>query len=362
MKAIGSLVWCIACAICVIVAPVSAQDKPEVADSPPSDKVYVKIATTLGDFILELDHEKAPKTVDNFLAYVDDGFYSGTLFHRIIKNFMIQGGGMTPDYTEKDTNSPIVNEADNGLKNVFGTVAMARLNNPHSATSQFFINVADNGFLNYRNKATAPGYCVFGSVIDGLDTIEAIRNTPVHKDSRADKTQLAAADTPVILNKATRVDPAEIKDIVKALRAKEAEAAQAKEAARMKNIEPAKSFIADRDVDTSGGTFTDSGLWILHVKNGTGDTPVLTDKVSVHYTGWLTSGIQFDSSVNRGKPSQFGLSGVIKGWTEGLGMMKVGGKSYLIIPPELAYGKQAKRSIPSDSTLIFEIDLLEIVK
>ena len=134
----------------------------------------IKLTTTLGDILVELDAEKAPKTCANFEQYVRDGHYDGTLFHRVIDGFMIQGGGMSPDFTPKPTRAPVENEAKNGLKNLNGTLAMARTMDPHSATSQFFINVADNGFLDYPGQ-DGWGYCVFGRVVDGMDVVNAIR-------------------------------------------------------------------------------------------------------------------------------------------------------------------------------------------
>lgn len=136
----------------------------------------VKMVTNKGAIVLELDAAKAPKTVENFLAYVRSGFYTGTLFHRVINNFMIQGGGLEAGMRQKKTNAPIENEADNGLSNDIGTIAMARTGDPHSATAQFFINVSNNGFLNHTGKnAQGWGYCVFGRVTEGMDVVEAIK-------------------------------------------------------------------------------------------------------------------------------------------------------------------------------------------
>jgi peptidyl-prolyl cis-trans isomerase B (cyclophilin B) len=140
----------------------------------------VKLFTTKGDIILELYPDKAPKTVENFLNYVDLGFYNGLIFHRVIKGFMIQGGGMTVKMEQKKPLPPIQNEADNGFKNDRGTIAMARQPKPHTATSQFFINTVDNIQLNFKNKksTSAWGYCVFGKVIKGMDVVDAIENLP----------------------------------------------------------------------------------------------------------------------------------------------------------------------------------------
>ena len=136
----------------------------------------VKLHTNKGTIVLELNAEKAPNTVENFLDYAKSGFYDGTIFHRVIDGFMIQGGGMEPGMSEKKTNAPIKNEANNGLTNDRGTVAMARTPDPHSATAQFFINVSDNAFLNFRSETMDGwGYCVFGKVVDGMDVVDAIR-------------------------------------------------------------------------------------------------------------------------------------------------------------------------------------------
>jgi peptidyl-prolyl cis-trans isomerase A (cyclophilin A) len=135
--------------------------------------LMVRFETSLGDFTLELDAEKAPISVANFLEYVDEGFFDGLIFHRVIPGFMIQGGGFTPDMKQKKNRSPIKNEAKNGLKNQRGTIAMARTNVVDSATSQFFINLADNEFLNHAGAANF-GYAVFGRVVDGLDIIDRI--------------------------------------------------------------------------------------------------------------------------------------------------------------------------------------------
>lgn len=135
----------------------------------------VRMTTTMGDIHLELNPDKAPKTVQNFLDYVESGHYVGTIFHRVIKDFMIQGGGMDSQMSAKTTNKPIQNEADNGLKNELGAIAMARTGDPHSASSQFFINANDNAFLDHRAPTREGwGYCVFGKVIEGMETVEKI--------------------------------------------------------------------------------------------------------------------------------------------------------------------------------------------
>jgi peptidyl-prolyl cis-trans isomerase B (cyclophilin B) len=161
----------------------------------------VKLHTNFGVITLELDTEKAPVTVANFLAYVDSGFYNNTLFHRVIDGFMIQGGGFASGMQQKTTQAPIRNEADNGLANASYTIAMARTPDPHSASSQFFINVADNDFLNFRApNAQGWGYCVFGKVTAGTEVVDAIKK--VRTGSKAGHQDVPLED--VIIERAER--------------------------------------------------------------------------------------------------------------------------------------------------------------
>ena len=166
----------------------------------------VRIETSMGAITVELNARAAPKTVANFLQYVRDGFYENTIFHRVIKSFMIQGGGLTPDMQEKPTRQPVINEADNGLKNDEGTIAMARTMAPHSATAQFFINVKNNNFLNHTAKTSRGwGYCVFGRVVEGMSVVKAIENVKT-------TTKFSFADVPVnpvIINKISLITTAE---------------------------------------------------------------------------------------------------------------------------------------------------------
>jgi len=159
----------------------------------------VLLATSAGDIVLELDREKAPKTVDNFLQYVKAGHYDGTIFHRVIENFMIQGGGMKPDMSEKPVRAPIPLESRSGLSNKVGTVAMARTGVPDSATAQFFINVRDNNFLDQPNSRDGQGYAVFGKVIQGMDVVEKIRTVPTANSGPHQNVPV----TPVTIRKAT---------------------------------------------------------------------------------------------------------------------------------------------------------------
>lgn len=170
-----------------------------------ADAPRVKLSTTMGDIVVEVYPDKAPKTVANFLKYVDNGFYNGTIFHRVIANFMIQGGGFTEGFTKKTTAAPVMNEANNGLKNDRGTIAMARTFDPHSATAQFFINVKNNDFLDHTSQTPKGwGYCVFGKVVDGMTVVDKIRAVPTGAAGPFPKD---VPRTAVVINKAERVKP-----------------------------------------------------------------------------------------------------------------------------------------------------------
>ncbi|MBN1942981.1 MAG: peptidyl-prolyl cis-trans isomerase [Phycisphaerae bacterium] len=152
------------------------QPEKQQQDNPPASKnPVVVLETSQGDIVIELNPDKAPATVENFLQYVDDKQYDGLIFHRVIPGFMIQGGGFTPEMTQKPTRDPVANEADNGLRNDRGTIAMARTSDPNSASAQFFINHKNNDFLNHQSKTPQGwGYCVFGKVVDGMDVVDGI--------------------------------------------------------------------------------------------------------------------------------------------------------------------------------------------
>ena len=182
----------------VVLAAVVTGDAEETSKGNPK----VVLDTSKGEIVIELFADRAPQTVQNFLAYVDARFYDGTIFHRVIPNFMIQGGGFTADMNQKSTHDPIENEADNGLKNQRGTIAMARTSDPHSATGQFFVNSVDNDFLNFKSKTPQGwGYAVFGKVVEGIEVVDAISAVKT-------KTQGGYQDVPaetVVINSARRL-------------------------------------------------------------------------------------------------------------------------------------------------------------
>lgn len=177
--------------------PKAADTKPAAGANPKA-----KVVTTLGTIVIELDAQKAPLTVENFIQYAKSGFYNGTVFHRVIPNFMIQGGGHLPDLTEKKDGlrSPVKNESTNGLKNSRGTIAMARTNDPDSATCQFFINVVENDRLN--GSPSAPGYTVFGKVVEGMDVVDKIKDTETKADPKYPGGKVVPV-TPVVIESVT---------------------------------------------------------------------------------------------------------------------------------------------------------------
>ncbi len=179
------------CALLMAVALTTGCNRKASKESKDMDiePKKVKLETSMGDIAIELNEEAAPITVKNFLRYVEEGFYDGTIFHRVIPNFMIQGGGFTAEMVRKETHAPIANEARNGLKNDRGTIAMARTNNPDSATAQFFINHKNNNSLNYAENRN-PGYTVFGKVIEGMETVDKIAAVKT-------ATQMGMGDVPV---------------------------------------------------------------------------------------------------------------------------------------------------------------------
>jgi len=165
--------------IILLACPTTGLAQREKKEKKAAKSPVVELTTSMGTIQIELFPDKAPKSVENFLKYVKDGHYSGTIFHRVIENFMVQGGGFDTKYSQKQTRPPIKNEADNGLTNDRGTVAMARTPNPHSASAQFFVNVKNNEFLNHQGKTMQGwGYCVFGKVTKGMDVVDRIRKVP----------------------------------------------------------------------------------------------------------------------------------------------------------------------------------------
>lgn len=328
-------------------------------------KPQVKIKTNVGDIVVELDGEKAPVSTLNFVRYAEDNFYDGTIFHRVMKTFMIQGGGHTMDYAEKKQGlrEPILNEWQNGLKNKRGTISMARLGGqPNSATAQFFINVVDNDRLDAPQPDGA-GYAVFGTVMEGMDVVDKIKDTPVSQNPKMPATGPAVPVEQVVIEDVAVVGEYDRKALEAAAAKADAGRKQAQDDAMNKVKGEVDAAKAKWEAETGKkAVITPSGLVYIDLVEGTGAAPKPTDRVEVHYTGWLTDGTKFDSSVDRGQPFTFALSGgVIRGWLEGVPTMKVGGKRKLIIPPDLGYGARgAGGKIGPNAVLVFDVELLGI--
>ena len=360
------------------------------------DFVYVTMKTNKGDIVIELDNKLAPVSVENFLAYADKEFYDGIIFHRIVPGFVIQAGGYDTVFNEKPTAPAIKNEWSNGLTNDRGTIAMARSQAPDSATSQFYFNLSDNAPLDAprsprgEDPVNGAAYCVFGRVVDGMEVVDAIAAVPTSPNPKIGN--MPSPTEAVVIESVTRVSGDEL-ETLKSANASAREAVLAKAEKRREGIkgmiddqakqeqnraaraekskrpddEQRKDAIAmlresGYEIDESKAVVTDSGLWYYDIKDGTGAQPTPESTVSVHYTGWFTDGGEpFDSSRARGTPAKFPLNRVIKGWTEGVGSMKVGGQRLLIIPGSIAYGPQGRPPmIPGNATLVFDVELLEV--
>ena len=356
-----------------------------------ADFVYVEMLTDKGDIVIELNRERAPIGVDNFLRYVDDGFYANTVFHRVIREFVIQGGGFTAEVTggevmltQKQTRDPIKNEWKNGLKNTRGSLSWARTPIADSATSQFFINVKDNDALDVArgdpSGGPAAAYAVFGRVVEGMEIVDIIRDVPTTVGTSDGGARLGDTPTePVAIVSVTRLEGDERARLLAehredrdritlaaradAVRLAESEREQAERAAERERLmlAEAKGFVETQGGDVASIVTTDSGLMYIDAVVGEGASPASSSqRVTVHYTGWLTNGSKFDSSVDRGQPATFGLNRVIPGWTEGVGSMNVGGTRWLIIPADLAYGERGRPSIPGGAMLVFKVELLDL--
>lgn len=345
-------------ALIAVASIVPAQDAPAAPKATSPANAILKMETTLGDIYLELDGAKAPISTMNFVQYAKDKYYDGTIFHRVMDGFMIQGGGYDVNLAEKKSGlrAPIKNEWKNGLKNARGTIAMARTQVADSATSQFFINVVNNDMLDQANDGAA--YAVFGSVVQGLDVVDKIRQTPVKNDPRLPMGKVVP-ETPVVIKSVTVV---EFNEEAAKQAAAESEAALAKAMAeeKVKGENELQDRIKFTNDAKEKGTKKASGLIYHSLKDGEGDFPKPTSNVTVHYTGWFLDGKKFDSSVDRGEKATFPLNRVIAGWTEGVQLMKPGGKAILVIPGDLAYGKRPPPGIPPDATLTFEIELFDV--
>lgn len=322
----------------------------------PTLKPRVQVQTNLGAFVIELNGERAPVTVTNFVQYAQKGFYTGTLFHRVTERSVIQGGGYNKDMTPRTEGlgEPILCEAFNGLKNERYTVAMFREpGRPQSARSQFFINIGDNAQLDRLRDGE--GYAVFGKVVEGTDVVERISNVKVgtHPKYAAGRNPVVPVD-PVVIQSITFLEPFDM----------DAAAALAKELEQTPDRE-LNSMIRRLELDTgSKMVTTDSGLRYVNYREGKGAFPILQEAVEIVYRGTFLNGQEFDSSERQAQgPMTVNLETAIKGLREGMLGMREGGKRTLIIPPDLGYGEAGiPGRIGSNATLVYELELLAVKK
>ncbi len=312
----------------------------------------VLIKTTLGEMLFELDAESAPESVLNFAQYVYDGFYDGTVFHRVIKGSMIQGGDCTPDMKKKIRGlRPSLPDAwQNVLKNERGTIAIIRGRGPQGAgTAQFFINVSDNPKLD--DPKLHGVYAVFGRIVEGMDTVEKINSVPVgtHPDYAEGRSAVVPIE-PIVIKSIRLVslfDPIQIQA-----------AAVAAKAARQSRADAITASF-EKEAGRKAVT-TESGIRYVDFKVGDGPTVLVTDTIEFQYRGTLLNGTEFENTFV-GEPPVRAVARLIPGLQEALLSMNEGGRRSVLIPPDLAYGEGGiPGRIPPDSMLIFDLLLLEI--
>lgn len=335
----------------------SAPPAPAGADAPTLHP-RIRLETSLGAITLELDAEKAPVTVLNFIAYAKSGFYDGLIFHRVIPGFMIQGGGMKADMknNREGMKEPILNEWRNGLFNKRGTIAMARLpQKPDSATCEFFINLRDNDMLDQPNDGA--GYAVFGKVIEGMETVDKIKDvaTRGYKGYEDVPIEPVVIQTVQVLDGFAEAAAQKAADEeIKAFR----DYSALKDSGNQDAIVPSVVRLYETQTHQKI-TKTPSGLMYIVMREGNGPIPGPDDTIQAHFVGRMLNGFGILGSYGV-PPAEFQYKTEIPAWREALGAMKVGEKRALIVPPHLGYGNKEYMNIPPNSWLIYEIELMGI--
>jgi FKBP-type peptidyl-prolyl cis-trans isomerase len=324
----------------------------------------VKVETTAGDLTMELDAKAAPLTVANFIEYVDDGYYDGTAFHRVVKGLLIQGGLYLPNMGKKTEGlrDPIRNEWRNGLSHVYGSVAMSRpTGKPDGARSEFFINLARDYAFDYPQRDGA-GFAVFGVVVEGMQTAERIAGMQVMRHPNyEDRGEAVVPINPPVI-KSIRVirefDRDALAARVQALEDRHAAKADKVDAETTKKIE---DYVRKVEAQT-GKKFvrTPSGLRYLVLAPGSGPQPRRAEHVHVHFVGSVLGGNEFMSTRDSG-PKTYPVESNMRGWSEAMQLMSAGAKWKLVVPPDLAYGSAGRPAIPPNSVLLFDVELLEIL-
>lgn len=333
--------------------PATTGDTQTVVQAP-GDPLHpkVKLETTLGDIVCELNAERAPAAVLNFVQYVNANYYDGTIFHRVLKDSMIQGGGYTPDLEPKlrGLKPDVEGSWGSHLQNERGTISMIRgRGTAQLASAQFYINLADNVDLDESRHHGS--YAVFGRVVEGMDTVDEIGNVPVgsHEKYAGGRSEVVPT-RPIIIKSVRLITPFDTFQV-------QAMAA----ATRVDRQSQLNELFAELEEKAgSTGTIAQSGLRYVDFAVGDGESPELTDTVVFQYRGTLIDGTEFESTYATG-PTERKIGGLITGLQEGLITMNEGGRRTLILPPELGFGASGVPGIiPPDAVLIFEIELLEI--
>lgn len=385
-------------AVCLLaLATTAAAQDAEPAES--GAKPLVAVKTSMGEFKLELNPGAAPLTVANFLRYMREGYYDGVLFDTAVRDYRIEAGAWREKIEKEDEqdpflpppkaedlekeqkvrpykmeevllgfHDPIPTESENGLSNVRGTIAMNRRQDPGSATAMFYINVNDNAFLdNPVWQRGMKGMTVFGRVVEGMDVVDKIQETPVilHADHPVGR---VTPNEKIVIESMRLVNDYDCSVGDAKLKAHEDEIAA--KAAEEKNEERLKQSQLEQvieDIEAEAGqkmTKTDSGLYYVIERKGDGKRhPTAKSKVKAHYWGRRLDGFEFDSSYERGAPTEFVVGQLIRGWSEGLQYMSEGAKAKFVIPGDLGYGSRGVgEDIPPDSWLVFQVELIEILK
>jgi len=326
---------------------------PDLTKSATPLRPLVKVETSLGDFVLQLDAEAAPGTVVNFLDYVAEKYYDGTIFHRVVKETVIQGGAYTPDLKEKTDGlrDGIWNESRNGLRNQKGTIALFRRPlEVNSAQAQFFINVADNPLLDRLRDGF--GYTVFGRVVDDMDTVEKIRAIPVGTHAQyAAGLNPVVPKTPIVIQSVQLISPFD-RELA------------AKKAWERRDFEENRVDYVVRDLEKEAGMTaqsTENGVRYVDLRVGTGAFPVEEGTVVMYYQGTLLNGVEFDSTAMQGREkTNIEVKKLIRGLREGIMTMREGGVRKMVMPAELGYGAMGvPGKIPAGSPLVFQVELFE---
>jgi len=331
--------------------------------------VLVTVNTSVGSFVLELNPDAAPYSVKNFIDYAKSGFYKGTIFHRVVKNYLIQGGALLASMKvkTKGVRDPIPLESDNGLANMRGTIAMFHAALPDSATTQFFINVSDNAGRLDRLQGVTVGYAVFGKVVQGMDVVDRIAQAKVaaHPAYGAGKLPVVPVE-PIVIRSIRLNDPTDVYRVERLVEAKEKERQRQLALARKTSDEWLAEYV-ERTERALGMKFieTDDHWKYMDVNIGRGPAPLPRGSVLIQYRGTLVTGREFENNIGLENPPWYEMDNLIPGLRMALTDMQVGGKRIVIIPPNLAFGEEGiprgvPPKIPPNATLIYELELLDV--